>query len=101
MIHGVHQSLAVQDIDVHVVAGNAEKAVENRSEVRDPLVLSPSQSRWNERGCQRNAVRCVAIWNFRYRCCGRLDAMTIAAMHWVGTWRERLALSPSIWRVSR
>src|SRR5688572_656435 len=36
MLHGVEQRVAVQDVDVHVVAGGGEVGVEHPGEVRDP-----------------------------------------------------------------
>src|SRR4051794_3724085 len=40
MVHCVEQGLAVQDVDIHVIAGHPEEPVENCREVRDPIVLA-------------------------------------------------------------
>src|SRR3954451_10438990 len=37
MVHRVEQGFAVQDVDVHVIAGHSEEAVENCRQVRDPI----------------------------------------------------------------
>src|SRR6185369_10902070 len=38
VLHGVEQGVAIQDVDVHVVAGGAEERIEDRGEVRDPIL---------------------------------------------------------------
>src|SRR6476469_1646507 len=63
VVHRVHQGLAVQDVDVHVIAGRAEEAVENGRQIRYPIRLPLTQSAGHERGRQRNAVLRVAVGN--------------------------------------
>src|SRR5215217_2685415 len=41
MVHGLEQGLAVEHVDVHVEAGDPEKAVEDRGEIGDPVLFDP------------------------------------------------------------
>src|SRR5215203_3542999 len=56
MIHRIQQCIAVQDVDVHVIAGRPEEAVENGRQVRDPVILVAAEPGRNERRRQGNTV---------------------------------------------
>src|SRR3954451_17016097 len=49
MVHRIEQGLAVQHIDVHAVAGDAEEAVHDRRQVRDPVRFGAPEAARNER----------------------------------------------------
>src|SRR5512142_2887556 len=56
VVHGVHQRLAVQDVDVHVVAGGAEERVEHGGQVGNALLLKPAETDRHDGRGQRDAV---------------------------------------------
>src|SRR5580765_5761725 len=44
VVHGIDQHLAVQHVDIHVVARAAEERVEHRRQVSDAVLLDPAES---------------------------------------------------------
>src|SRR3569832_540162 len=57
MIHRIHQRLAIEHVDVHVIAGRAEERVEHRGEVGHALVAQPAKSDGDDGGCARDSIR--------------------------------------------
>src|ERR1700739_1015542 len=67
MIHRIQKRVTVQYIYVHVIARVAEKRIEHASQIGDAIIRTPPESLGEQRGSERDAIGCVAIWNLRNR----------------------------------
>src|SRR5215471_16425765 len=100
VIHRIHQRLAVQHVDVHVIAGGSEKRVQHRGEIGDALVAQAPEPDRHDRRRQRDAVGCIAIGNLGDRRRRGVDAVAVAAMHRIRTGRKRLTAPAPVGRVA-
>jgi hypothetical protein len=67
VVHRVEQRLAVQHVDVHVIAGHPEVGVEDRGQVGDPVLLDPTEAARDQRDRERDAVGRIAVGNLGHR----------------------------------
>src|SRR5262249_1195178 len=75
MIHRVDEHLAVEHVDVHVIARAPEERIEHRREVGDAILLDAAEAARHEARRQRDAVLRVAIRNLGDRGSRRVDAV--------------------------
>ena len=100
VIHRVQQRVAIEHVDVHVIAGAAEERVEDAGEVRDPILGDAPETGRHERRRQRDTVRGIAVRDLGDRSGRGVNAVAVAAVHRVCARRERLAATASVRRVA-
>src|SRR5262245_56497854 len=64
MIHGVQERIAIQHVDIHMVARAAKERIEHACQIYNPVLGNSSESLWDHRRSQRDSVGCVAIRDF-------------------------------------
>src|ERR1700745_1790517 len=101
MFHRVKKRIAIQHIYIHVIASHTKEGLEHVTKICHSVFHHPAEAFGDKRGRERNAVGRIAIGNLCDRRCRGVDAMLIAAMHWICARCEWLALPASIRRIAR
>src|SRR5687768_15788252 len=91
MIHRIDKRFPVQNVDIDVVAGDAEESVEHAGQILNPVVLSSAEPLRRHGGGERDAILRIAIRYFCNGSGGGVKPVLVAAVHWVSSWSERLA----------
>src|SRR4051812_19576636 len=100
MLHRIEQRLLAEHVEIQMESALSKVHVDRAGSPRDRFRLALPVLRRDDRERVADAVARFGVRQARDRQTRREPAVRIASVHWVGAWRERLALAPAVRRVA-